>query len=158
MIPKLLIIDRDGLINYASKQDNGFYYILDIDHLIIKPGVFKAFQILKAINKDNRIKVVLATKQKCISKGLIDLKGVQAINRILETKLDFKFDKIYIEPEKDDKIDMFKQILSDFKMDPRDTLVIDDDGDNCYSANQLNTHTLCNNNLLDAICYLFQLD
>lgn len=126
----MLILDRDGLINISSKDGfSPYYYILRPEFLVLRPGVREAFALLCAQP------VVLATRQKCISKGLISATGVTAINRCLEDMLGFQFHSIYVESEGEDKTNIFTHIRTDF---PQEKLyLIDDSVQECNAAVRL---------------------
>lgn len=109
-LPKLCVFDRDGTINLSSKDESSpFYYILDHEHLIIKPGVRQALQIIRAL----QIPSILATKQRCISKGLIGRERVATMNCRIERLCDFDFQQIYVEEAEQTKSNIYKKILNE---------------------------------------------
>lgn len=138
MIPRLLILDRDGLINHASsKPDNPFYYILNPSHLVLMPNVLSAFNILEVLRREMGLMVVLATKQRCVSKGLLSEADLNSIHRKLENLINFQFNGIYIETEEKLKTSLYKKILLDAGVYPSETLAIDDSEDQCDAARAL---------------------
>jgi histidinol phosphatase-like enzyme len=125
---KLLIIDRDGTITHGSKDPaSPFYYILDQDNLILKPDVTLAFKLLGTLRRTTGLKVVMATKQRCISKGLITWSQAKIINWALEDKIGFTFDGIYMEDTAETKRKLFEQILADNPDISRDECYLIDD-------------------------------
>lgn len=124
---KCLIIDRDNCITHGSSDpDSPFYYILKHTDLILKPTVREAFAVLDTLQRSRGLKVYLATKQKCISKGLITRSKVDDINHELERKLGFVFDGIYVEEQFPDKRHLFGSILLHAKVNPSEAFIIDD--------------------------------
>lgn len=122
--PRLLVFDRDSTLTLGSGDEQSpFYYILDLNHLIIKPGAREVATIVKALG----VPAYLATKQRCVSKGLITMEGVDLINARLERLLDLSFDEIYVEPSADNKLDIYRQILRRHPdIAPQDIWLFDD--------------------------------
>lgn len=146
--PKLLCLDRDGLINQnSSDKDSPHYYILKSADLILLPGVQEAFHYIKTWE----IPVVLWTKQKCIKKGLATKEQIAQVNKHLETLLDFKFAGVYVDVE-NLKLEALGAILSEYKHIPfEDILVIDDTIENLSLPEVLGIQVKHTTNLLEAI-------
>lgn len=125
---KCLVIDRDGVINHASKDPaSPFYYILKPEHLVLKPNVREAFALLNALRQETGLKVCLATKQRCISKGLTTRWSVDWLNDYLQTDLlSFRFDGIYVEESAPDKRALFAAIIGHSGARPEEMMFIDD--------------------------------
>lgn len=155
---KVLILDRDGLINYGSKNlSSPFYYICKYDNLVIKAGVYIAFDLLEVLRKETGLKVVLATKQRCISKGLITRAEMDKINTQLEGEINFKFDGIYVEEKEDNKENIFNKIAKDLDIAPKDILVIDDSGVETDAAYRLGFQQEYSSDLYHSVCKIFQI-
>lgn len=140
--PKLIIIDRDGVI-----VEEGLDYLLDSKNIVIKPNVINAFEILKT----KKIPVVMATKQRCISKGLISLYDVEKINKDIESMIGFKFSKIFIERKNSTKLNLFGAILNSYKLNPSDILLIDNNIDEIMAAKTLGFNTIHSDDLFSSI-------
>lgn len=136
---KVVIIDRDGVINLNSKDpDSDLYYITKPSNLILKDGTEEAFDMLADLSVHNDWRIVLATRQRCIEKGLVSYEEVQEINK----KIDFKFDSIYIQSSGDDKTKTFKDILEDFNVSPEFVVVVDDSVSEIDAARKLGISTI----------------
>lgn len=122
-LPKLAILDRDGTLNFASKDPSSpLYYILSPDHLILKPGVLEAVRLLNFHN----IPMVLATKQRCVSKGLLTRDQLFQINERLEFMLGVEFKGVYVEEVEETKAGLYQGILEQSGLNPDDIVVFDD--------------------------------
>ncbi|MCW8982560.1 MAG: D-glycero-beta-D-manno-heptose 1,7-bisphosphate 7-phosphatase, partial [Gammaproteobacteria bacterium] len=75
---KLIILDRDGVINYDS--DN---YIKSVDEFIPLPGSLEA---IAALNKAN-YRVAIATNQSGIARGYYDQQELEAMHHKLDQEL-----------------------------------------------------------------------
>jgi len=148
---KLLLLDRDGVINVNSKDPNSpYYYILRKEDLILKDGVLEAFMRIIQLN----IPVYLVTKQKCISKSLVTLQQVYAINTHLESMISFSFTDQFIEPIEDTKKLLFTRIIQMSKLLPHEICLIDDSAEEINEANKVGIRTIHSDNLLKAILSL----
>lgn len=155
-IPKLIILDRDGLINHhSSDKTSPFYYILDRHYLIEKPNITLALSLLTILREEYRFKIVLSTKQRCISQELITADKVCTINH-LAAGHGF-FDAMYVEDTKENKIDLFTKIITDFNLKSQDILLIDDSAAECKAAESLGIRTLYTNDLYKAVCDEFKI-
>ena len=155
---KALILDRDGLINHGSKDlSSPFYYICDYDDLVLKPNIYTAFYLLEVLRKKNKLKVILATRQKCISKGLVGRLGVDNINDRLQNEINFVFDGIYVEEKEDSKENIFNKIAKDLDIAPKNLLVIDDSGVETDAAYRLGFQSEYSSDLYHSICKIFQI-
>jgi len=146
---KLLILDRDGLINQnSSDPESPYYYILNKGDFNLLPNVVEAFSLIK----DFSVVTALATKQKCISKGLLTYSELGEIHEYMESLIDFKFDSICIEKEKDSKLDMLSVILYRYRIrDPKHVLFIDDSKYQCEEAAKLGINVIYTNDLYETI-------
>lgn len=148
MIPKFLILDRDGVINVNSKdKERSYYYILKKENLILKEGSIEAFSMLKTIG----VKVILATRQRCIEKRLVDLEVVEGVNTYVERLLNFTFYGKYIQASGENKEDIFSMIINQNGGDPGDFLLIDDSQHECAVATSLGIKSICSDDLLTSI-------
>lgn len=149
---KLLILDRDGLINVSPSDINSEWrYILRKEDLILKDGVRDAFEILNSVN----VFVVLASKQRSIDKGLISSSGVDEINSYLEELINFNFRSKYVEPKSKLKTRIIGQILSDYNdIKPEEMVFIDDCPDQVAVAEVFGITSICSDNLLQAVLSL----
>ena len=135
----MIILDRDGLLNVNSKDINSpYYYILRKEDLLLKPKVKEAMEFFR----DKR--VVLATRQKCISKGLVSEEQVKEINDYLCELLGFTFEKIYVQIEGDDKTETFQKIIDEYGTD---LILIDDSEKECEAAKSLGIMARCTDDL-----------
>lgn len=137
-LPQLLILDRDGLIVHASNNpDSPFYYLTDYRDFVLKPNVVLAFRLLETLRRESGMKVVLTTKQRCISKGIIHRAQIDEYHCRLERDLRFEFDRVYIEETEELKTGLFRQTLGDFDVVASEALVIDDSDSQCHAARSL---------------------
>lgn len=121
--PKLAIIDRDNTLNFASSNpESPLYYVLTPDALVLKPNVREAVQLLRA----HGVQLVLATKQRCVSKGLLTRDQLFKINEYLETQLGVQFHSVYVEEVEDNKAGLYREILAATNTSPADTVLFDD--------------------------------
>jgi histidinol phosphatase-like enzyme len=152
--PKVVIIDRDGTINLASSQEGSpFYYILNPDHIILKPGAKDALAIIAAHAVPF---VYLATKQRCISKGLINHDGVAAVNRMTSDLLSFQFTATLVEPEAKTKASLYREILAHHSDIPHERfLLLDDSADEREAASALGMSVGDGSKLYEEVCRLF---
>jgi histidinol phosphatase-like enzyme len=135
---KCLIIDRDGVcVHHSDDPSSPFYYILRPDYLVLKPNLVEEFTLLSAIRRHSGLKVYLATRQRCISKGLISRGEVDDINRVLEQMVGFSFDGIYVEESASDKRALFARILADSGVPASEVLVLDDSASECSAARDI---------------------
>lgn len=146
-VPYPVLLDRDGVINYASHDESSpLYYITRVDDLIIKPGVREAVALLRAHN----IPLALATKQRCVSKGLVSREQVDIINQRVNRLLNANFVRIYVEEVAEDKRALYKEALADrgfhggwnggmvlFDDSPREIKVAQDLGIAAYDGSDL---------------------
>ena len=149
MKPKLLILDRDKvLIEGSNDPESKHYYLLDRKNIKIKDGVCEAIEIIK----EWKIPVVLFTKQKCISKGLISRAEVNAINAEIEDLIGIQFDGIYVEEKASLKSELIGEILTYYEgILMNEVLVIDDNPVQLAFPEALGMRTFCTENLLEVI-------
>lgn len=155
ILPKLVILDRDGCINVSSSDESSpLYYILAPHHLIVKPNIKEALQIIKSLN----VMTVLATKQNCISQGLVGASIVDVINARIQRLTDFNFDDIYIETDAPNKLKLYNAILAKHRsFNPQDIWLFDDSEDERIIAGRLGISTIDGTNLYEAVCKAFKL-
>ncbi len=145
---KLIVLDRDNLLNKNSSDVNSpLYYLTHKDSVALKDGVYNTIQNLKELN----IPLVLATRQRGISRGLLSRADVDNINFHLELLLNVKFSSIYVEERSKTKLKIFSEILNDFEIPPHEILIVDDGEDHCTVGQVLGCATLCTENLADVL-------
>lgn len=86
-LPKLerlsaVVFDRDGTLNVSGPAENGGY-ILEPSQLIFIEGVEDALHELHG----RGVKLFVFTQQNCVSKGLIDEAGVDAVHAEMNARL-----------------------------------------------------------------------
>jgi len=115
---KLIILDRDGVINYDSKE-----YIKSPEEWLPIPGSLAAITQLKQAG----FTVVLATNQSGIGRGLYDENMLHYIHEKMQTelkKIGGQVDKIFYCPHKPEdnchcrkpKVGLFEQIAAAYKV------------------------------------------
>jgi len=124
---KLLILDRDGVINrHSTDPDSPFYYILAQAHFIFQDRSIESFSLMKNL----LFPICVCTRQNCISKGLITFVEVedimQKMNQTIERHGGRKVDKWFIEPTLGHKGVIFSNAINYFHVKPEETLVLDD--------------------------------
>ncbi len=91
MSNKLIILDRDGVINHDSPN-----YIKSLDEFKLIDGSLEAISLLKK----NGYKVVIATNQSGVARGLFSSRTLDNIHNYLAEQLatvyDVKLDAIYV--------------------------------------------------------------
>ncbi len=135
----LIILDRDGVINYDSD-----YYIKSPDEWLPIPGS------LTAIAQLNRagFRVVIATNQSGVARGLYDLEMLSQIHEKLIrelTSVGGYIEEIFFCPHhpaencecRKPKLGMFKQIQAKYKVDLRDTFFIGDTFTDMQAAKEI---------------------
>ena len=158
-LPKLCIIDRDGVLNFASHDPSSpLYYVLSPDHLILKPGVREAVQLLRA----HGVPMILATKQRCISKGLITQSQVRSIHDHLESLLGIEFEGICVEESADNKSAIYHAILSNYPVKPGEVVLFDDSQPEIDIASRMGLRVYRvtsedNHNLLSTVRYMLEI-
>lgn len=124
--PQVLVFDRDSVLNVASyNPQSPLYYITRPDHLILKPYVRKAIKVAQLASR--WAPMILATKQRCISKGIATRQEVDEVNEALEAMLDIQFTHILVEETAEDKTALFKRIVQLYpKVHSRRIVAFDD--------------------------------
>lgn len=79
---RAIIFDRDGTLNMSGPAENGGY-ILSPDQLALMGGVKDALETLY----NEGIELFVFSQQNCVTKGLIDTDGVDAIHMHLNSLL-----------------------------------------------------------------------
>ncbi|WP_085784626.1 D-glycero-alpha-D-manno-heptose-1,7-bisphosphate 7-phosphatase [Candidatus Nucleicultrix amoebiphila] len=141
---KLILIDRDGVIN-----DNSHYYVLNKSQFEMYPGVPEA---IKKLN-DLKVIVVVVTNQGCVGKGLISEEQLKNIHdhfkMCLEEKAAYVDDILYavdseFTPESRRKPNphMLKEAMENFQISPEDTIIIGDDIKDLEAAQRAGCHSI----------------
>ncbi len=155
-LPKMILLDRDGVLNHASSNpESPLYYITRIEDLIPKPGAKEALQLIRA----HGIRVVLATRQRCIGKGLASRETVDLVNRRLERQLDAHFEHVYMEENAEDKTAILRDLIRDYQLDvsPNQMVFFDDSPREIKAAQSLGINAIDGTDLLGAVKELFQI-
>lgn len=153
--PKAVILDRDGVLCLNSANPaSPLYYVTRPEHLILKPRVLEAIQILRA----HKVPIILATKQRCISKGLVTREQVNDINRALEEMLGIQFAHILVEEAAETKRDLFRRIWSRYHEIPVDQIhVFDDSPVERLVAAEIGFAVHDGTSLFEAVCGAFDI-
>ncbi|KAL3938921.1 MAG: hypothetical protein SGBAC_006264 [Bacillariaceae sp.] len=129
-IPKLVLLDRDGVIN----QDVGAPGITSISQLQLHQHVGTAIAKLK----QRGCRVVIITNQSCVGKGLLELQGLHDIHEEMQRLLmaedsDATLDQIYVctavnndNPRKKPNTGMVIEACSDWKIHPSEAVFVGD--------------------------------
>lgn len=128
MQKKLVILDRDGVINYDSDA-----FIKSPDEWIPVPGSLEAIARLNQAG----YRVVLATNQSGIGRGLFDMATLNEIHETMHRKLAAlggRVDAIFFCPHtpgdncncRKPKPGLFRKIVRCFEIEPADTPVVGD--------------------------------
>lgn len=155
-LPKLILLDRDSTLNFSSSNpESPLYYITKLEQLIIKPGAREAAQLIQA----SGIRMVLATRQRCISKGLVSRETVDLINARLERMLGVSFHQMYVEPAAENKTSILKEIVRDYQLDvsPTQMAFFDDSPREINVAQALGITAIDGTDLLGAVKTLLQI-
>ena len=122
-LPKLVILDRDGVLNFASSNpESPLYYVTKLEHVVIKPGVDEAIRLIEA----HGIPIALVTKQRCISKGLVTREQVNLVNARVARLLELPFTAVFIEEKEEDKRKILETLISKAPVKPSDMVMFDD--------------------------------
>lgn len=153
-IPKVCCIDRDSTIILSSSDPKSpLYYVTKIEHVILKPGVREAFEILRI----HKVPVWLLTKQRCISKGIATREQVNDVNRYIENLLGFEFTGILVEEEKENKAELYPKIIEKYPNE-NNIYLFDDSWKELDIAAKLGIKIHDAGNLYRAICAAFNIN
>lgn len=154
-LPKLILLDRDATLNYSSSSpDSPIYYITELDHLIIKPGVKEALQLIHL----HRVPTVLVTKQRCIDKGIASRERVDLINARIQRLLSHDFDEIRIEAQAETKKALYDNVLNQYSwLRPQEIHLFDDSEDERTIAARMGFTAHDGTNLLEAVMKVFSI-
>lgn len=153
-LPKMVILDRDGVCNFASSNpDSPLYYITKVDDLILKPGVKEAVKLIQAHN----IPIVLATKQRCVGKGLVTRARVDIINEKLRVLLGVDGWWVCVEENAENKSNLYKEILTKSSLQPHEVALFDDNPEEWKVANLMGLKYYDGTDLLASVKKLFQI-
>lgn len=148
-LPQLIVLDRDAvLIASSSDESSPLYYVTQLEHVILKPNVKDAVALINA----HGIPIVLATKQRCLSKGLVSAERVNLIHTRLQRMLDHNFDRVLVEPEHENKLRLFQDILARQGGNPARIHLFDDSQDERTIAARLGFTVHDGENLWSAVC------
>lgn len=152
-IPKVVILDRDGVLTFGSSDPaSPFYYLLDLDHVILKPGVVDACRIIAA----HKVPVIMTTKQRCVSKGLVSRDMVNIINARVARLVDLPMD-ILVEEEAENKRSLYESILRHhYKVNPQDMHLFDDSEGERTIAARMGITVWDGANLLESVMKAFK--
>ena len=125
---RLAILDRDGTIN-VDRAD----YVKSVDELILIPHAAQAIRQIQQMG----FKVVVATNQSCIGKGIITEIQLNKIHQHLQNLLAQEhaaIDKFYVAPDHPDRptdrrkpgCGMLAEAMRDFNATPENTVMIGD--------------------------------
>jgi len=124
-----VFLDRDGVINHDPGD-----YTKSLEEFEILPNVMEAFQLIK----EKGYKIILATNQGGVAKGLYPEENVHEIHEFLRAearKVGVEIDEIYYAPYHEDygrslsrKPDslMVERGLAKFKLDPKKCVLVGD--------------------------------
>ncbi len=153
-LPKLVILDRDSTLCFASSNpDSPLYYLADVKHLVIKPGVHEAIQLLQA----HGIPMMIATRQRCISRGLVSRETVNLINTRLIRLLDFDPIRVMVGENEEDKRKMLEQVIQEASILPSEMVLFDDSPREIKIAQSLGISAYDGTDLLSAVKTLLQI-
>lgn len=124
---KVIILDRDGTINY----DYG--YVHDIDKLVFIEGALDALKLLY----DNGYKLVIITNQSGIGRGYFTIEDYNKFNRYFLKKIEeqnIKIEKVYTCPHIDEdncdcrkpKLGLFYKAIAEMNIDLDNSYAIGD--------------------------------
>lgn len=149
-LPKTLLLDRDGCICANSSDPlSPLYYLLRPEHLVLKPGVQTALDLIRV----HAIPTILVTKQRCIGKGLVTRAEVDIIHARLQRMTGFTFDQILVEPEAENKAALFRNVLFNRPdLNPQDIVLFDDSCGERTVAQRLGITAVDGSDLHAAVC------
>jgi PAS domain-containing protein len=101
--------------------------------------------------------MVMATKQRCISKGLVSRERVDLVNRRVERLLGISFEEILVEETHENKIDLYRRILARWSMNPQYMHLFDDNRDERTIASRMGITTWDGANLFESLSKAFSL-
>jgi histidinol phosphatase-like enzyme len=153
-LPKLVIFDKDGTLSVSSSDPSSpLYYITELDHVILKPGAKEACQVVAA----HGVPMVMATKQRCIGKGLVSRERVDLVNRRVERLLGISFEEILVEETHENKINLYHRILARWSTNPQSMHLFDDNKDERIIASRMGITTWDGANLFESVSKAFSL-
>lgn len=152
-LPDIVVIDRDATIICASSNPaSPLYHVTELDHIVVKPGAKEALRIIRA----HSVPTILATKQRCISKGLVSRERVDLIHARLQRELDHTFFRILIEKEAENKRALYQQILDQSGVNPARVWMFDDSEGERTIAARMGITVFDGSDLFAAVCRAFQ--
>lgn len=141
---KLVILDRDGVINKDSKR-----FIKSPDEWFALPGSLEAISSLNHAG----YRTVIATNQSGLARGLFDMDALNAIHRKMHDELEYvggHIDGIFFCPHgprdgcdcRKPKPGLFMQIGERFFTDPKELTVIGDSLRDIEAAEAVGAHPI----------------
>ncbi len=154
-LPKVIILDRDGTLCVSSSDPaSPFYYVTELDNVILKPGVVEACRVIAL----HGVHVTLATKQRGLSKGLVSKETVDLINARVARLCGLDFDRVLVEPELENKKRLYEAVLAkNPSIVPQDIHLFDDNEDERIIAARMGITTHDASDLWAAVCRAFKL-
>lgn len=125
---KLVIFDRDGTLVKAMPRGE---YLLRLSQLEILPG---AWEVLQAAHTHG-YEVAVATNQPQIGKELLDQKTLEVIHAVMQDRLDWMIDRIFVCPHanyeagclcRKPRPGMLIEAMNAFRATPQETIMIGD--------------------------------
>ena len=125
---RAILLDRDGVLN-RDRAD----YVKSADELVMLDGSPEAVSALKAAGYT----VLVVTNQSCIGKGILPMKGVLAINGLIQeamVRAGGRVDAFYVCPHAPDEgcgcrkpaPGLMLQAAADWDFDPAETWLVGD--------------------------------
>lgn len=142
MKTKLLILDRDGVLNVAPKRDKR--YITEISELSLNYDFINNLKYL-----DKKIAICVVSNQQGVSKGLVNQTLIKKIEIIIQRELsnfNISITRFYycfhLEEEncncRKPKIGNFIKAMEDFEVSPGECMYIGDENSDEKSASAAN--------------------
>ncbi len=153
ILPKLILLDRDNtLIHSSANPESPLYYVTKTEHIVIKPGVVEAIQLIQA----HDIHIALITKQRCVSKGLATRTQVDVVNNRVAHILNVNM-VIYVEEAEPDKRKLLELIIERATVKPSEMAFFDDSPHEQSVAKILGIPSYDGSNLLESVKQVLQI-
>ncbi len=144
--PKVIFLDRDGVINIKLPEDN---YISNIQQFKFIPGAIEALKILR----DLEYLLIVVTNQRGIARGLMSGEDLTIVHDYMSEKLSSNgvtLDGIYYCPhdKHDDcscrkpKPGMLLSAMEDFDIDLSRSFLVGDSDSDIRAGKSVGTHTV----------------
>ncbi|MGJ8633751.1 MAG: D-glycero-alpha-D-manno-heptose-1,7-bisphosphate 7-phosphatase [Luteolibacter sp.] len=137
MIPKALILDRDGtLIAHVP-------YLSNPDEMVFLPGVVEGLEIAR----ETGVKLFLHTNQSGVGRGMFSMDDVGACNDRLNEMLGYGFEKVCIAPEapgepskyRKPSAEFAKEVMGEFGFSEEEICYVGDRGSDIAAAEAAGT-------------------